>query len=236
MKINCTGFKQEPCRWPHHSRMLKGWMYTPVTPSSPTTGRLRNPKCSCVALVCSAEAELVQETSQRPLPSLKLWLNTLIVVDIPYEPEKKMCICTAVRNMTFGWMCYMPLFPALVRQKQGDLCDFEARLVYKAGPGLLGFCHAEKPYLWKTATKEEKMTLRKWQVVKLNYCSIFCNYCPIAYILTDVPIWMSTTTGGRVKSGQTAIYPCDNILYSKERKLLQYTIQMNFTQVYQANM
>jgi hypothetical protein len=41
----------------------------------------------------------------------------------------------------------MPLIPALVRQKQGDIYEFEASLVYKVSPGLPELYNIEKPYL-----------------------------------------------------------------------------------------
>ena len=53
-----------------------------------------------------------------------------------------------VRHCTFSqvWWC-MPLIPALVRQKQGDIYEFEASLVYKVSPGLPELYNIEKPYL-----------------------------------------------------------------------------------------
>lgn len=43
----------------------------------------------------------------------------------------------------------MPLIPALVKQRQAELYDFEASLVYKVSPELPGLCNIEKPYLKK---------------------------------------------------------------------------------------
>lgn len=43
----------------------------------------------------------------------------------------------------------MPFIPALVKQRQADLYDFEASLVYKVSLGLPGLCNIEKPYLKK---------------------------------------------------------------------------------------
>jgi hypothetical protein len=36
---------------------------------------------------------------------------------------------------------------ALDRQRQADLCEFKASMVYKASPGQLGLCYIEKPCL-----------------------------------------------------------------------------------------
>jgi hypothetical protein len=37
----------------------------------------------------------------------------------------------------------MPLIPEFRRQSQADLCDFEARLVYKLSPGQQGVLHTK---------------------------------------------------------------------------------------------
>jgi hypothetical protein len=37
----------------------------------------------------------------------------------------------------------MPLIPSFGRQRQADLCEFKARLVYKANPGQPGLLHRE---------------------------------------------------------------------------------------------
>ena len=47
----------------------------------------------------------------------------------------------------------MPLIPALGRQKQADLCEFEARLVYK-GSSRTGSKAAEKPCVEKPKEKK----------------------------------------------------------------------------------
>jgi hypothetical protein len=47
----------------------------------------------------------------------------------------------------------MPLIPALWRQRQADLCEFEASLVYKVSPVQPGLCYTEKPCLEKQNNK-----------------------------------------------------------------------------------
>jgi hypothetical protein len=43
----------------------------------------------------------------------------------------------------------MSLISALGRQRQADLCEFEASLVWKESPGQPRLCYIEKPYLEK---------------------------------------------------------------------------------------
>ena len=38
----------------------------------------------------------------------------------------------AIKRLLAKWWCLMPLIPALRRQRQVDLCEFEASLVYRA--------------------------------------------------------------------------------------------------------
>ena len=51
----------------------------------------------------------------------------------------------------------MPLIPALRRQKQVDLCEFEASLVYKGQPRI----HREKPCLEKLNKKNNKKKITR---------------------------------------------------------------------------
>ena len=41
------------------------------------------------------------------------------------------------------------MIPALAKQRQADLCEIKASLVYKVNPGQPGLCYTEKPYLKK---------------------------------------------------------------------------------------
>jgi hypothetical protein len=43
----------------------------------------------------------------------------------------------------------MPLIPALKRQRQVDIYEFQASLVHRASLGQPGLCYTEKPYLKK---------------------------------------------------------------------------------------
>ena len=49
----------------------------------------------------------------------------------------------------------MPLIPALGRQRQGDLCEFEANLVYKVN-SRTDKGYTEKPYLKKGRKEDRK--------------------------------------------------------------------------------
>ena len=46
----------------------------------------------------------------------------------------------------------MPLIPALRRQRQGDLCEFEAHLVNRMSSKTARACYTEKPCLKKQKT------------------------------------------------------------------------------------
>ena len=50
----------------------------------------------------------------------------------------------------------MPLILALRMQRQADLCEFEASLVYKGSSRIVKDCYIEKPCLGKTKTKNLK--------------------------------------------------------------------------------
>jgi hypothetical protein len=52
------------------------------------------------------------------------------------------------------WWC-KPLVPALGRQRQADLSEFEVSLVYKANPRELGLCYTEKPFLENKQTNKQ---------------------------------------------------------------------------------
>jgi hypothetical protein len=55
----------------------------------------------------------------------------------------------------------MPLIiPAFGRHRLGDLCEFEASLVYKASLGQSGLCYIEKPCL-ETKKQTNKQSLKK---------------------------------------------------------------------------
>jgi hypothetical protein len=47
----------------------------------------------------------------------------------------------------------IPLIPALRRERQVDLCEFKASLVYKASPRTAKI-YTKKPYLKKTTNKQ----------------------------------------------------------------------------------
>jgi hypothetical protein len=56
----------------------------------------------------------------------------------------------------------MALIPAFRRQRQVDLCELEANLVYKVIPGQPGLCYTEKHCLkTKTKTKPQQKTDRQ---------------------------------------------------------------------------
>jgi hypothetical protein len=63
----------------------------------------------------------------------------------------------------------MSLIPALGRQRQVDLCEFEANLVSKGSPGQSGLCYIEKPCLKKNKRKQEK-----------KYCELLVSQMPCA--------------------------------------------------------
>jgi hypothetical protein len=49
-----------------------------------------------------------------------------------------------ILNIGLSWG-HTLLIPALGRQRQADLCEFEASLVYKVSPGQPALCNTEKP-------------------------------------------------------------------------------------------
>jgi hypothetical protein len=55
----------------------------------------------------------------------------------------------------------MPLIPALRRQRQEDLCEFEVSLVYKSAGSSTARAVAQRNLVWKNQKKKKKTILKK---------------------------------------------------------------------------
>jgi len=65
------------------------------------------------------------------------------------------------KGETLSWALWsMPLIPALGRQRQVDLCEFEVSLVYKVSPGQPGL-HRE------TLSQEDQMGKQKSAIISV---------------------------------------------------------------------
>ena len=61
----------------------------------------------------------------------------------------------------------MPLIPALGRQSQADLCEFEASLVYKVSSRTGSKSYTEKPCLVNNNNKRKKRKIRCVNIYKV---------------------------------------------------------------------
>ena len=65
------------------------------------------------------------------------WLKACICYTYMHESKTVMSIKISLA----GHWWHMPLIPALGRQRQVDLCEFKASLVYTGQPGQIGRAH-----------------------------------------------------------------------------------------------
>ncbi|EGW06329.1 hypothetical protein I79_018985 [Cricetulus griseus] len=66
-----------------------------------------------------------------------MYLSLMVPAD-PSTPKVE----AGDHNITVAWW-HMPLIPALGRQRQADLCEFEANLVYRASSSTARATHRE---------------------------------------------------------------------------------------------
>jgi hypothetical protein len=64
----------------------------------------------------------------------------------------------------------MPLVPVLRRQRQVDLCEFKANLVYRESSGIARA--AQRNPIWKKASKQTNKQ-KQYQLVFMNIIKIF---------------------------------------------------------------
>ena len=80
-------------------------------------------------------------------------------------------------QMSAGRWWRTPLFPALGRQRQADLCEFEASLVYRASSRTTWAVTQRNPVL-KNKTKKQKSDVHR----HVNLClSLQFHYQPVCF-------------------------------------------------------
>jgi hypothetical protein len=73
-----------------------------------------------------------------------------------------------------SWLC-KPLNSALRRQRQVDLCEIEASLVYKVSPGQSGLCYTKK----RPVSKNKKQKAEQNKTKQKCVCVCVCVCSPV---------------------------------------------------------